>query len=102
MNSSLKSKDMITNQNGITNNFHKCTLDAVQVVYSLYDKNGTYVKSLYVSVDTSLTKILGIKEEVSGMSFGGSMAPATPPSVQKDSSNGTDVDIVYKSDIFWG
>jgi len=82
---------------GIMNSFHQCTLDTIQVVYSLSDKNGTYVKSLYVSVDPSLTKILGITEETNDMSFGGSIASVTQSPIQKNSSNGTDADIVYKS-----
>ncbi|TLX93406.1 MAG: hypothetical protein E6K91_08710, partial [Thaumarchaeota archaeon] len=57
--------------NGIANSFHLCTLDTVEAVYSLYDKDGKYVKSLYVSIDPSLTKILGIREEAGGAQYGG-------------------------------
>lgn len=85
--------------NGITNSFHSCALDEVDVVYALYDKNGTYEKSLYVSVNPSLTKILGIKEEVDGMSYGGAIIPSSVNSsnVKQNTSQKIDVDIVYKS-----
>jgi len=55
--------------NGISNMFHFCTLDTVEVVYALYDKDDKYVKSLYVSIDPSLTKILGTRE--GGAQYGG-------------------------------
>lgn len=57
--------------NGIANSFHSCTLDSVEAVYALYDNSGKYVKSLYVSIDPSLTKILGIKEETANARYGG-------------------------------
>jgi sugar lactone lactonase YvrE len=64
--------------NGIANSFHLCTLDTVQAVYALYDKDGKYIKSLYVSIDPSLTKILGIREETGGAQYGGASEETNP------------------------
>lgn len=81
--------------NGIANSFHLCTLDTVEAVYSLYDKDGKYVKSLYVSIDPSLTMILGIREEVWGARYGG----ASPANMQqnKPQQNETSSDTIFST-----
>ncbi len=85
-------------QNGIANSFHLCALDTVDVIYSLYDKDGKYVKSLYVSVDPSLTKVLGIKE-VTESRYGGPGEDLTPFPLQQYRSGTAATDVTCKQGL---
>jgi sugar lactone lactonase YvrE len=85
--------------NGIANSFHLCTLDTVDVIYALYDKDSKYVKSLYVSVDPSLTKILGIKEEMVGVQYGGPNVSLTPLPLKQFKSGVAAQDVQCSDDL---